>query len=323
MRDHPRTKKEALALCAALYRRPPEAGARCGSTGGMPHFCGGEYLYTETDQCVTCSSERLWHEARDNPDKFPVTIDGALALGLDYTVNGKPCLHGPHLFAYPLRGGKCALCAQAKANSPRQVAKRAGEQKYLPKDPCPKCGQLALKRIDTGRCDGCYPPKQLTPRQVASRTGEQKYLPTDPCQYCGQLALRRVDNAQCDGCRQVAKTNASTARRAAPKSSRQIAKAAGEQKYLPIEPCPHCGQTALKRVDTGRCDGCNPHKRPPTISPNTRAVMGGTPANYLVDKITASAMDLTAYRDGKYCPEGHQNWKYISNSKCVTCGGDA
>lgn len=56
------------------------------------------------------------------------------------------------------------------------------------------------------------------------------------------------------------------------------------------------------------------------ISANTRMVMTEMPKWTVIEKVVARTMGLTAYRDGKYCPEGHQGWKYIANDKCVTCG---
>lgn len=156
---------------------------------------------------------------------------------------------------------------------------------------------------------------EKSPRQKAIANREKIYMPEKQCRRCGMFAYKNVENGACHGCM--------PAKVVPPKSPRQIAMAAGEQKYLPDEPCPKCGQAAPKRVDTGRCDGCNPPKRPQaTISPNTRLVMDGTPSDHILDKTAATAMDLTAYRDGKYCPEGHQGWKYIANGKCVTCGGE-
>lgn len=151
---------------------------------------------------------------------------------------------------------------------------------------------------------------QKSPRQKAIANGEKIYMPDKQCSCCGMFAYKNVENGACHGCL--------PAKVVAPKSPRQVAKAAGDQKYIPDEPCPHCHQVAPKRVDTGRCDGCNPPKQ--HISPNTRAVMDGTPSSYLVDKVTAKSMGLTAYRDGEYCRKGHQDWKYLTNGKCVTCG---
>ncbi len=154
---------------------------------------------------------------------------------------------------------------------------------------------------------------EKSPRQKAIANREKIYMPEKQCRMCGMFAYKNVENGACHGCM--------PAKVISPKSPRQIAKAAGDQKYVPSEPCPKCRTLAPKRVDTGRCDGCNPPKRlQATISPNTRAVMGGTPADHILDKHAAIAMGLTAYRDGKYCPEGHQGWKYVANGKCVTCG---
>jgi hypothetical protein len=54
----------------------------------------------------------------------------------------------------------------------------------------------------------------------------------------------------------------------------------------------------------------------------TRAVMAAMGPDYLVDRNQAKAMGLTAYRDGKYCPEGHTGWKFLANDSCVTCKGE-
>lgn len=92
--------------------------------------------------------------------------------------------------------------------------------------------------------------------------------------------------------------------------------------YKPTEACTSCGQKALRRVNNGSCQGCNPLKRAVNhISDNTRAVIDAMGADFIVDRETAQHMQLTAYRDGKFCIEGHTGWKYLSGG-CVTCGGD-
>jgi hypothetical protein len=101
-------------------------------------------------------------------------------------------------------------------------------------------------------------------------------------------------------------------------------------KYLPTVPCKDCGGIYMKRVNNGECDGCvaivkearGLGPRTPTLDGGTRAVMAAMGPDYLVDRNQAKAMGLTAYRDGKYCPDGHTGWKFLANDTCVTCKGE-
>lgn len=263
-KEQPATRAAAILEKQAVYLRPPELGKFC-----EHDHCA--HLYTETQECVVCTRDALWETAKANPDTHPLSTESALALGLEYTLNGQACFNGPHLLASPINGGKCFTCSDKKRNSPRQKAMAANELKYMPLEPCAKCQTMSLKRVDNGACDGCAAAAK------ASRT----------------------------------------------LSARMTAKLAGERWYIPEVPCPYCLTVAKKRVDNGHCLGCNPPKRGHDhISDSTRAVMDNVAPGFILEKSTAVTTGLTAYRDGKFCPEGHTGWKYISGG-CVTCGGDA
>jgi hypothetical protein len=108
-------------------------------------------------------------------------------------------------------------------------------------------------------------------------------------------------------------------------SPRLIAKVAGQMKYMPDVPCKYCGGIHMKRVDNGLCDGCKAKAKgidAPVLDRGTRAVMAAMGPDYQVDRKQAKAMGLTAYRDGKYCPDGHTGWKFLANDACVTCKGE-
>mgnify|MGYP003644077005 CR=1 FL=1 len=206
-REQPATREKALEEKQAVHLRPKELGRRCQRDG-----C--EHVYTETQECVVCTCDKLWAEAKANPQEYPLSVESALRLGLEYTLNGRPCLNGPHLLAAPLDGGRCRTCAETRANSPRQKAINEGATKYMPDLPCPKCRTTTLKRVDNGQCDGCQQvaredakvaraaaaPVTMSARMSAKQAGEKWYTPEAACKFCGEHALKRVDNGYCLGC---------------------------------------------------------------------------------------------------------------------------
>lgn len=146
--EYPTDKEVAVREGLPKYLRPV-LSPRC--------VCGCEALYVENDECIFCMVKAKWSEAQNAPDKFPVTIEGALDLGLDYVLTPEPCVNGPHLISKSLDGRRgCATCKRTL--SPRAQALKDGEKWYTPKRPCVHCRERAPKRTYDGKCLGCHPP---------------------------------------------------------------------------------------------------------------------------------------------------------------------
>lgn len=145
--------------------------------------CGCTVLYQENDQCVVCFAKEAWSDTCMSL-KYPTTGLHARAMGLSYFYTPEPCSKGAHLVTKDISnprincwtcsttkrshsGEKCPDCDQRAAvradtgecggchPSPRQLAIKAGDSKYLPDVPCPHCNTIALKRVDNGQCDQC------------------------------------------------------------------------------------------------------------------------------------------------------------------------
>jgi len=200
----------------------------------------------------------------------PVTTrEDAIARKIPVYISPDPCKYG-HVGLKTITG-KCYFCRES-SDSPRQQAIRAGQKWYMPTDPCSKCGQVALRRVQDGQCANCKPPIKTvndSPRQQAIRAGEKWYMPTDPCPHCNKTALRRVHDSRCSGCHpQKSRVERSN-------SPRQQAMRSGQKWYMPTDPCLHCGKTVLRRVNDSRCSGCYPTIRANRDSPRQQAIRAG------------------------------------------------
>jgi rRNA maturation protein Nop10 len=277
----------------------------------------GEIKYDYDTKTVT--HNRMYRRDGTFFDPAPYTIDDAeielikecieLAGGNDYLppatskeealnrnlplyISPDPCKHD-HVGLKTI-SGKCYFCQPP--DSPRQQAIQAGQRWYMPVDPCPKCGKVALRNTNNGQCAGCKPHKAIqdSPRQQAMREGQKWYVPIDPCPRCGQVALRRVHDSQCSGC---------YPRRRKLDSPRKQAMRDDNAWYTPNDPCPHCGQVAPRRVNNGQCSGCKPKK---TIqdSPRQQAIQNGQRWYMPVDPCS---------KCGKQAP------KRIQDSQCSGC----
>lgn len=185
--------------------------------------------------------------------------------------------------------GRCLKCEKEKAPvelSPRQVARDAGETKYMPYVLCPSCNTQSLKAVHDGACDGCKAKvraqKTVSARVAAKRAGKIKFMPEDPCPRCGLRALKRVHDCACDGCKgkkedemclacdaiaparcdscqdkareaRDAKADGRAQRRQGPKV---LASRLEDDRYMPVIPCEACGVKAFKHARSGRCEGC-------------------------------------------------------------------
>lgn len=263
----------------------------------------------------------VWPQYKDHNGHactYPKTKDEALQGGLSKYLRPPESPFCPHdrCTVLYVENDQCIFCFAKKEwgrllLQPRVYATAAHMCKRLKTDhfftstPCQNGAHLKAEFNDSRR--GCAICKRKgSPRQEAIKRGDDKYLPDRPCSKCGKRVLRRVHDGHCDGCGESSM------------SLRQLAVAAGETKYLPDVPCFHCGEIALKRVDNGRCDGCYPPKGHNKMDEATRVLMENAPAT-VINRDTAKAMSLTAYRTGQSCGCGHQAWRYVSTRQCITC----
>lgn len=187
-------------------------------------------------------------------------------------------------------------------STPEQAAKTKSPI-WVRLEPCSKAGHVGIRTL-TGECYLCESTRTKPARIAARSAGEKWYTPDDDCPDCGQRARRRVHDDKCSACHPAAP------------SPRQAAIAAGERWYKPAAPCPRCHTTALRHVDNGRCQGCRPPAGQQTSA--TAQLMGEQP-DMVIDRQTARAMGLTAYRTGKSCCRRHTGWRYVSTGGCMDC----
>lgn len=270
--DIPWTREEALADGTPRYMwSEDDTFGRCGAAFVLPSgagaFCACMARYTEMGDCVECTSRTLWREALDHPEDLPMTQEEAELLGVDYLLSSAPCREGPHLRTYRINGDgeSCTTCSDAP--SPRDVSKANGLATFIPKSKCKVCRTKSPRHTENGHCLKCEAvrgPVELSARQKARNAGETKYMPEKVCMACGTQSFRRVHDSACDGCK--AETAAKNAK---PLSARMVAIKAGETKFMPETPCPHCETRALRHVTNSRCDGCKAKKK--EIKPSSRA----------------------------------------------------
>lgn len=193
-----------------------------------------------------------------------------------------------------------------------EQAKAAGAHLYTDEGGhCPSCNRdNPVRHVVDGTCHRCLVEgyddgTTRTPgynEQLLTLDTEEHTLLPRACKNGGHLVKRLKGSTDCVTCAEV---------KAANPSPRQIALRAGEKWYTPGKPCPHCGQTAPKRVHDGRCQGCVPPRE---------SVMANTlPDDTVMDKETARALGFKVYRTGDYCRRGHDGFRYVSTGQCIEC----
>lgn len=148
----------------------------------------------------------------------------------------------------------------------RAQARTLQRLKYDDRLLCARCGECSIKHTAGARCVHCaridasafyqlavvgvpWPDGEPLPEDMAEALALSPagfpsgglWVSPEPCAKRGHLGLR-TESGDCWTCSQP--------------SRRKVAMQAGETKYRPRDPCPHCGTQALRRVDNGRCDGC-------------------------------------------------------------------
>lgn len=207
---YPATREEALVEDVAKYY-PSEL---CPVHGARTVY------FTQTGIAACCAH----HTAVDAYNDAvllhgePITISEAQAQGKSYfwTPQAGPyCGHpGKMNFA-----GKCVACAEARSNSPRQLAIRAGAAWYTPAENDPCCnGHLAPRRVSNGSCQACEdkskvharpaenrPINELVPdmiidKESAKGLGFKVYRTGKPC-GAGHTGWRYISTGGCIDCK--------------------------------------------------------------------------------------------------------------------------
>lgn len=97
---------------------------------------------------------------------------------------------------------------------------------------------------------------------------------------------------------------------------RQAAIARGDKVYMPLTACKKCQTKAERRVDNGKCSGCNPVAKK-THEPSA-SLMAECP-DIVLSKADAVAMGFKVYRTGEPCTRKHTGFRYVSTGGCLGC----
>ncbi len=134
-----------------------------------------------------------------------------------HSVTPEPCAAAGHVGAK--RYGKCLGCIKDKAKpTARQQAIMDGERWYTPDTICPRCDQIAQKRVDNGQCRGCTgntgdtdrretpdsammrnEPDMVISRQESIEYGFKVYRTGKPCKN-NHTGWRYVSTNNCINC---------------------------------------------------------------------------------------------------------------------------
>lgn len=266
------------------------------------------------DRMVTWEHERAVSRLTDlvaTPDRqrFARSPREAIDLGKDRFVIPTSCEIAGHYGIRTLEN-RCHFCEEERVKkSARALARRDGKQWYTPVDPCPRCGQIAERRVADNRCSGCFPmlrENTYDPARAAARiNGKAWYTPTTPCPKCGGYDERRTQDNRCSGCYQKGVL-----------SPRKAALVAGNVWYTPEKPCPYCGTRADRRVYDGRCSGCIPTT---TGSKNATTIMMENAPDMIISREDARRMQLKVFRTGAPCRRGHRGFRWTSTGNCIPC----
>jgi len=212
----------------------------------------------------------------------------------------------------------------------KTAAKKAGKLRYDTQVTCDICYMATIKFVENDECVGC----QNLKAQIASELIHKPHLgnykgdtyqfydrvvqlsqewqdeiamivllvqagaahgPVESCPK-GHVGLKEMGTGACYECANK------------PISPRQDAINAGLKWYTPTTSCKACNTTALRRVDNGKCKGCQTVARPvKPLSARQQAVRDGakwyTPATQCKTCLTAAP-------------------RRVNNGECSGCAGD-
>lgn len=101
------------------------------------------------------------------------------------------------------------------------------------------------------------------------------------------------------------------------KNPRSLARSKGYATYIPTEKCTKCGNKSPRKVTNNVCTTCLV-KKPVRMNNNTTKFMEDNP-DMIIDKQTASVLNLIVYRTGLPCRRGHKFWRYVDGGACIAC----
>ena len=204
---YPATREEAVFEDVAKYI-PAES---CPAHGRSVYF-------TITGLAACCAHREAVNAYNDALALGePTSIHAAQAQGKTYiwTPQVNPLCGHPGKITF---AGKCLICSEARANSPRQQALRSGALWYTPgaEDPCSR-GHVALRRVANGSCKQCeeenrkesevsveQPVYKACPEMVISKNnaralGFKVYRTGRPCSK-GHTGWRYISTGGCLTC---------------------------------------------------------------------------------------------------------------------------
>jgi len=232
---HPPTKQDAISLQRPKY----DDGTIC------PVCSACSIRYTANDRCAHCAVIEAMHFFNrvvlgvEWPAELQVTADmqtayeafpmagvrphpgdpaAAQAAKSPIWVRLEPCSKAGHLGVRMINGG-CWFCSrESKPRDPaRAMARNAGATWYTPTVPCPKCGTLADRQVQTDRCSHCQPaqrgpgalgavimmeaPDLILSRFDAQTLGYSVYRTGEACP-AGHTGWRYVSTGACVDCSQ-------------------------------------------------------------------------------------------------------------------------
>ena len=177
---YPLTRDDAIKKKIVFYH-PTPCLEPCLRPGHEPD----SLRYTRTGISKCCAIRDALHAYQLAVERGEPT---SLSAGKDYywvSTPGKMC---GHVGKRTVTGG-CFIC---KTTSPRKVALAKGDKWYMPENPCPRCGVVAMRRVANGVCANCNPERLKAPlrltnpdliisRKDAKLLGLKTYRTGEPC----------------------------------------------------------------------------------------------------------------------------------------------
>ena len=195
---------------------------------------------------------------------------------------------------------ECAGCAQLKAGDFYNLCKR--HTKMFCSNP--KGGWMSKVSFGIDRPIEKHVWDEMIDLAEIYHSGDEFTVSEDACKTHGHYGLKR--HGKCYQCQLMRTTP----------SPRQQAVLNGETWYTPATDCPRCGTRALRNVHNGSCQGCNPPSDNRTTA--TSIMMDNNP-DMVISREEARDLEMTVYRTGEKCINGHTGWRYTSTGNCIDC----
>lgn len=141
-------------------------------------ICGAEHVgrYVAGNACVNCALRdaaeiwKLWKMGSpDRPEKFPLSAEQAVAMGVDYFYREPLCKGGAHFVQPHIKTGRCVACEKSTATGssgatlmeamPDMVLRKAdaialGLDVFRTGEPCRR-GHMGWRYVSNGGCIAC------------------------------------------------------------------------------------------------------------------------------------------------------------------------